>query len=231
PLDLVRTVVPANAVEGALADLWQRTAEPMTPAFRSTFRDTIDVMLDSWVWEVVNMHFNRIPDPIDYVEMRRSTFGSELTTSLSRFSHSATVPPELWETRVVQTMERSAMDYCTMLNDVFSYRKEIQHEGEVHNIVRVIENFLGVSQARAFEITYALMDARLGQFVRAVGELPESAALTRYADELKDWIVGIIHWHEETSRYDEAGESPVVFHQGPSGLGTSGLRLTSRTSS
>ncbi|WP_086661142.1 terpene synthase family protein [Lentzea kentuckyensis] len=230
PLDLVQTVVPANAMELSLADLWQRTAAPMTPEFRATFRDTVDAMLDAWVWEVINMHFNRIPDPIDYVEMRRSTFGSELTTSLSRFSHSATVPPELWETRVVQTMERSAMDYCTMLNDVFSYAKEIQHEGEVHNMVRVVENFLGVSQSRAFEITYALMDARLDQFVRSVDELPPNSALTRYADELKDWIAGIIHWHRETSRYDEAGPIPV-FHQGPSGLGTSAYRLTSRTSS
>ncbi|MGI5502559.1 terpene synthase family protein [Lentzea sp. CA-135723] len=236
PLDLVPVVVPANAMELSLADLWQRTAGPMTSGFRATFRETVDAMLDAWVWEVINMHFNRIPDPIDYVEMRRSTFGSELTTSLSRFSHSATVPAELWETRVVQTAERSAMDYCTMLNDVFSYSKEIQHEGEVHNIVRVVENFLGVPQARAFEITYALMDARLDQFVRSVEiDLPRlfddlrldpaaRSGLTRYADELKDWIVGIIHWHQETSRYDDTGGHPV-FHRGPSGLGTSALRV------
>jgi germacradienol/geosmin synthase len=242
PLDLVQTVVPANANERALADLWQRTAAPMTPSFRATFRETVDAMLDAWVWEVVNMHHNRIPDPVDYVEMRRSTFGSEMTTSLSRLSHSATVPPELWGTRVVQTMERSAMDYCTMLNDVFSYTKETQFEGEVHNIVRVIENFLGVPQARAFDITYALMNARLDQFVRSVEtDLPRMfddlsltagarAGLTRYADELKDWIAGIIHWHEQTSRYDEIGAFPV-FHRGPSGLGTSASRLTSRASS
>ncbi|WP_329787528.1 germacradienol/geosmin synthase [Lentzea sp. DG1S-22] len=238
PLDLVQTAVPANAMELSLANLWQRTAAPMTPAFRATFRETVDAMLDAWVWEVVNMHFNRIPDPVDYVEMRRSTFGSELTTSLSRFSHSATVPAHLWGTRVVQTMERSAMDYCTMLNDVFSYSKEIQHEGEVHNMVRVVENFLQVPQARAFEITYALMDARLGQFVRSVDtDLPKffddlsldagaRAGLTRYADELKDWIVGIVHWHRETSRYDEADALPV-FRRGPSGIGTSSYRLTS----
>ncbi|MGZ3148213.1 terpene synthase family protein [Lentzea chajnantorensis] len=245
PVDLVQTVVPANAMERSLAELWQRTAAPMNPAFRATFRQTVDAMLDAWVWEVVNMHHNRIPDPVDYVEMRRSTFGSELTTSLSRFSHSAIVPEQLWQTRVVQTMERSAMDYCTMLNDVFSYRKEIQHEGEVHNMVRVVENFLGVPQSRAFELTYALMDARLGQFVRSVEtDLPKMfddlaldagarAGLTRYADELKDWIAGIIHWHEETSRYDEAGALPVgrlpVFHRGPTGLGTAAARLTSRT--
>ncbi|SES10988.1 germacradienol/geosmin synthase [Lentzea xinjiangensis] len=238
PLDLVRTVVPVNATERALADLWQRTAAPMTPAFRATFRETVDAMLDAWVWEVVNMHFNRIPDPVDYIEMRRSTFGSELTMSLSRFSHSATVPPELWGTRVVQVMERSAMDYCTMLNDVVSYKKEIQHEGEVHNVVRVVENFLGVPQARAFEITLALMDARLGQFTRAVAtDLPKlfddlsldagaRAGLTRYAAELEDWIAGIAHWHVETSRYREL----PAFSPGPSGIGTSALRLTSRAS-
>ena len=143
------------------------------------------------------------------------------------------------------------MDYACMLNDVFSYLKEIQYEGEVHNIVRVIENFLGVSQSRAFEIAYALMDARLGQFVRSVDvDLPKffedrsldaaaRASLTRYADELKDWIAGIINWHKGTSRYGEDEiHTPVnahllagTFNRGPSGIGTSASRLTSRTSS
>ncbi|MDX8032861.1 germacradienol/geosmin synthase [Lentzea sp. BCCO 10_0856] len=249
PLDLVPQLVPANATERALADLWLKTAAPMPAHFRATFRETLDAMLDAWVWEVVNIQQNRVPDPVDYLEMRRSTFGSELTTSLSRFSHSTTVPPEIWGTRVVQTMERSAMDYCCMLNDVTSYLKEIQYEGEVHNMVRVIESFLGVSQSRAFEITYKLMDARLAQFVKSADtDLPKlcddlslddatRVSLSRYADELKDWIVGIVNWHKETSRYgEEELKTPVnahlltgAFHRGPSGLGTSAARVTSRT--
>ncbi|WP_434449751.1 terpene synthase family protein [Lentzea sp. E54] len=248
PLDLVQTVVPANATERSLADLWQRTAAPMPQSFREEFRKAVDAMLDAWAWEVVNIQQNRIPDPVDYLEMRRSTFGSELTTSLSRFSHSTTVPPEIWRTRVVQTMERSAMDYTFMVNDTISYLKEIQYEGEVHNMVRVVENFLGVSQPRAFEITFKLMDARMGQFVRAVEtDLPKlfddlsldsatRAALTRYADELKDWIVGVTHWHVETSRYyEEEIRTPVnahllagAFSRRPSGIGTSAARITSR---
>ncbi|MET9626807.1 germacradienol/geosmin synthase [Lentzea sp. NPDC006480] len=247
PLDLVPVIVPANATERGLADLWPRTAGPMSAEYRKTFRETVDVMLDAWVWEVINMMENRIPDPVDYLEMRRTTFGSELTMSLSRFSHSGTVPAEIWGTRVIQTMERSAMDYCCMMNDVFSYLKEIQYEGEVHNMVRVVENFLGVPQARAFEITYKLMDARLGQFVRSVDvDLPKlfedlsldgatRAALTRYAGELKDWIAGILNWHNETSRYWEhevrTPPNAGAFSRGPSGLGTSAYRLTSRTSS
>lgn len=247
PLDLTLTIVPLNAIERALADLWQQTAAPMSAQYRKVFRETVDVMLDAWVWEVINIQQNRIPDPVDYLEMRRTTFGSELTMMLSRFSHSGVVPAELWGTRVIQTIERSASDYCCLLNDTISYLKEIQYEGEVHNMVRVVENFLGVSQSRAFEITYALMDARLGQFVRGVEvELPKffddvalapdvRAALTRYTDELKDWIAGIRNWHLETSRYREdelrTPANAGAFRRGPSGLGTSGLRLTARTSS
>jgi germacradienol/geosmin synthase len=248
PLDLALPITPVNATERALADLWQKTAAPMSAQFRATFRKTLDAMLDAWAWEVVNIAQNRIPDPVDYLEMRRSTFGSELTTSLSRFSHSTTVPDEIWGTRVIQTMERSAMDYGCMVNDVTSYLKEVQYEGEVHNMVRVIESFLGVSQSRAFEITYRLMDARLDQFTRSVDvDLPKlfedlsldsatRAALTRYTDELKDWIVAIVNWHKETSRYGEKElRTPVnahllagAFNRGPSGLGTSAARLTSR---
>ena len=41
-------------------------------------------MTESWLWELANQIQNRIPDPVDYVEMRRKTFGSDLTMSLSR---------------------------------------------------------------------------------------------------------------------------------------------------
>lgn len=50
---------------------------------RRQFRSAIDVMTESWVWELSNQIQHRIPDPVDYLEMRRATFGSELTMSLS----------------------------------------------------------------------------------------------------------------------------------------------------
>jgi germacradienol/geosmin synthase len=30
-------------------------------------------------------------------------------------------------------------------------------------------------------------------------------ALTRYADQLKDWLSGILQWHRSSSRYTESG--------------------------
>lgn len=44
-------------------------------------------MTQSWLWELSNQLQNRVPDPVDYLEMRRTTIGSELTLSLYRHGH------------------------------------------------------------------------------------------------------------------------------------------------
>lgn len=215
PLDLAGTGTPANPLERGLADLWPRTAGPMSGPHRAEFRAAVDVMLDSWVWELQNQHERRIPDPVDYIEMRRRTFGSDLTMSLSRFRQGRQVPPEVYETRPVQNLEAAASDYACFVNDLFSYQKEIEFEGELHNMVLVVENFLDTSRDRAAEIVRDLTTARMQQFERIVAvelpalyehlRLPQPArdGVDAYVGQLQDWMSGIVRWHEDTDRYDE----------------------------
>nr|WP_245787482.1 germacradienol/geosmin synthase [Amycolatopsis saalfeldensis] len=247
PVDDEPMPPPVNALETALADLWSRTTAPMARDFRQGFRKTIVDMTESWVWELANRVQNRIPDPIDYVEMRRKTFGSELTMSLCRIGHGRTVPPGIYRTRAIQAVERSAMDYACLLNDVFSYRKEIQYEGDLHNAVLVVRNFLDVGEQEAFEVVADLMAARLQEFQHAVDvglptlftdyNLDDAArkTLLAYAGELKNWLAGILNWHEGCHRYTEpelgyrpaAAAAPVTHpFTGPTGLGTSSLRIS-----
>ncbi|NEB51130.1 hypothetical protein G3I48_02225, partial [Streptomyces griseus] len=65
---------PVNALERSLGDLWDRTAGPMDAGARRAFRTAIETMTASWLWELSNQAQNRVPDPVDYVEMRRATF-------------------------------------------------------------------------------------------------------------------------------------------------------------
>ncbi|GAA3167964.1 MULTISPECIES: family 2 encapsulin nanocompartment cargo protein terpene cyclase [Streptomyces] len=236
---------PLNPLERGLADLWRRTAGPMTPAARRTFRRTIEDMTGSWLWELGNHWANRIPDPVDYIEMRRQTFGADLTMSLSRLGHGRTVPPEIYRTRPVQAMENAAADYAGLLNDLFSYRKEIQYEGEVHNAVLVVQHFFDCGMNEALEIVNDLMTSRMREFEHILAvELPAlfdefgldaaaRATLTGYAEELKHWLAGILIWHEGCHRYEEAElRRPVAAHGrrlgGPTGLGTAAARLRPR---
>jgi germacradienol/geosmin synthase len=138
---------------------------------RRALRRAITDMTASWIWELANQAHNRIPDPVDYIEMRRKTFGSDLTMSLSRLA--CAVRPALYRSGPVVAMENAAADYACLLNDVFSYVKEIQFEGEIHNCVLVVQNFLDCGAAQAVRVVGDLMTARMRQFQHAVAvEIP-----------------------------------------------------------
>ena len=245
PLDTdAATPTPTNPIERGLDDLWRRTAGPMSPAGRVQFRKAVEDMTASWLWELGNQAMNRIPDPVDYIEMRRKTFGSDMTMSLARLATSDIVPPELYQTRVMHEMETAAQDYACITNDLFSYQKEIEFEGEVHNLVLVVENFLGVDRLQARDVAADLMTERMRQFEHLVEvglpalfvehdlDSPVRAALTRYADDLKEWMSGILEWHRKCIRYMDAElrrhhRSPEVINSllfMPAGLGTAAVR-------
>ncbi|MFF9064070.1 germacradienol/geosmin synthase [Streptomyces sp. NPDC014891] len=231
----------ANPLERSLADLWARTAGPMTAGARTQLRQALDVMLDSWLWELHNQAQHRVPDPVDYIEMRRSTFGSELTTLMARLRHQEVLPPELYRSGTVRALENAVMDYGTLINDLFSYQKEIEVEGEVHNGVLVLQTFFDCDYPTAVAMVDDLMRGRLRQYehlkAREVPVMYEDfgldaakrAAFEAYLRELEDWLAGILHWHRMVRRYGAAdvyaGSGAALLRRGPTGLGTSAARM------
>ncbi|MET0403660.1 MAG: germacradienol/geosmin synthase, partial [Cystobacter sp.] len=241
-----QTNVPLNPVERGLADLWARTASTLPPGGRALVRKAIEDMLESWLWELNNQMLNRIPDPIDYVEMRRKTFGSDLTISLSRLAMGNEIPAAVFRSRPMRSLEGAASDYGCLTNDVFSYQKELEYEGELNNAVLVVHNFLGLeSKEEAVEVVNHLMTARMRQFEHIVSlELPvladdlglDSAAraqVNRYVRMLQEWMAGVMRWHQAVDRYKEF----ELHHErqrrvlpaavSPKGRGTSATRLSS----
>lgn len=235
------SLVPTNPVERGLADVWSHTAGPIAPDDRRDFRRAIQDMTASWLWELANQIQNRVPDPVDYIEMRRKTFGSDLTMSLSRLSHGQLVPPEIYRTRPMRALDNSASDYACLTNDIFSFQKETQFEGEVHNCVLVVQHFLDCNKQRAVAVVNDLMTARMQQFEHIVAyELPalfddydlDASArdnLTGYVEELQLWMAGVMKWHATCRRYDEVElryyPSPGHVFGRPTGLGTSASRI------
>ncbi|WP_035805248.1 terpene synthase family protein [Kitasatospora mediocidica] len=210
------TPPPTSALERGLADLWARTAGPMPLPARQSFREAVDGMLESWVWETANVAQHRIPDPIDYLEMRRHTFGSDLTMSLMRFSHGGTVPAAFFESGPMKALETAVSDYGCLINDFFSYQKEIQFEGEIHNAILVVENFLNTDRTHAAAVVNDLMTSRMRQIEHLTAhEIPivyddfaldpaQRAEVEEYLEDLRNWISGIFVWHRDCDRYRES---------------------------
>ncbi|WP_190022741.1 terpene synthase family protein [Streptomyces hiroshimensis] len=247
PVDSPVTPPPEHVMEIGLADLWARTTAAMTGEERAGLHAAVKAMLDAWLWELWNQKQHRIPEPVDYIEMRRQTFGSDMTLTLCRNGLGAALPPEIYRTQPVQAMENAAMDYAILMNDMFSYQKEIQFEGEIHNAVLVVENFFDCGRREALGIVADLQASRMREFQHVVDhQLPllcedfglddeARAALGQYAQELQDWMSGILHWHRECRRYREedllrhkrTAPVPSAPPVGAlTGLGTSAARLT-----
>lgn len=248
PLDCTATPPPANAVETGLADLWIRTATPMTTDQRRKFRQAVESMANSWLWELANHIQHRIPDPVDYIEMRRYTFGSDMTMSLARITKPGKFPPEIFRTRTMLALENSAVNYACFTNDIFSYQKEIEFEGELNNIVLVVQKFLDIDREQAVGVVNDLMTSRMRQFEHIIAtelplivddfqlNAPARAALDGYVVGLQDWMAGILDWHILCGRYREPAlrkRYQAGFYRtgsyrtqpgrpgGPTGLGTS----------
>ncbi|NUP31011.1 MAG: germacradienol/geosmin synthase, partial [Streptomycetaceae bacterium] len=249
PADGTPAPPPATAMERGLADLWARTTTAQSDRVRADFRRSIRTMLDAMVWEVTNLALRHVPDPVDYIEMRRATFGSDLTMALSRLALRVAVPDAIFLSGPVRSLENSAVDYSSMANDLFSYQKEIEYEGEIHNSLLVVEKFFGCDHETAVRIVADLMNQRMSQFQHVVAhELPVlyddfgldaagRAGMEKYIEDLRNWMAGILNWHRNAQRYGEdalrrnfapkapAAPAAVPFTvPGLSGIGTSGAR-------
>ncbi|UGQ10396.1 germacradienol/geosmin synthase [Yinghuangia sp. ASG 101] len=216
PVDGTPPPPATTPMERGLADLWERTTASVSDEVRRDHRRAITAMLDAFVWEVANLAKRQVPDPVDYIEMRRRTFGSELTMSLARLVHGTGLPDEIFHSGPVRSLENSAMDYAVLLNDLFSYQKEIEFEGDIHNGILVVERFFDCDHDTAVRIVADLMHRRLSQFRHVVAhELPvlsddfelgdeARASLDAYVEDLRNWLAGIVNWHRNVRRYDEA---------------------------
>lgn len=243
PLDCAApAAIPMNPLERGLADLWPRTAGPMPAGRRRELRRAILGVTESWLWELANHIQHRLPDPVDYIEMRRKTFGSELTLLLSRMDLPEEIPPEIARTRTMLQLEGAACDAVALINDMVSYRKEIEFEGEIHNFLLVIKQFLECDTARAFEVANALVAARIRQFEHIVAtDLPvlfndfdldpeRREALRTYVTRMQQWVAAFHRWHLAVDRYKEPElrrtappEKRLI--SGFTGLGTSAASL------
>lgn len=249
PLDAGDTPEPTNPLERGLADLWRRTAGPMTEPARAVFRTAVEDMTTSWLWELDNQANHRVPDPVDYMEMRRKTFGSDMTRSLAKLAHFEQVPAEIYQTRTMRELETAAQDYACFTNDLFSYQKEVEFEGELHNLVLIVENFLNLDRYTARDLVADLMRTRMEQFEHIVAnELPKlfddfdldeetRRILTRDSAGMKEWMSGILEWHRKCVRYTEEEQRrlrtpedafsgvPLDYAWPPTGLGTSAVHV------
>ncbi len=242
PIDLSISVpVPANPVEYGLNNLWMQTVENLPTDKRNLLRYSIETYATSWLWELANHVQNRIPDPIDYVEMRRKTVAADLTMVFPQLNPDEEIPSEIYSSQIMREITKSAIDCTWITNDIFSYRKEIEFEGELNNGVLVVQNFLNCNSSEAISIINNLATARIRQFEHLIEtelsiflehfnlDTETSRKIFNYIENLKIMMYASLQWHRMVDRYKESElQNERLRRSMPittGGLGTSAARI------
>jgi germacradienol/geosmin synthase len=204
PMDLGTSAMPEprNPVEAGLADLWTRTVPAMSPGWRVRFAESTRNLLNESLWELSNIGAGRVPNPVEYIEMRRKVGGAPWSAGLVEYAAHAEVPDTVARHRPLRVLRDAFSDGVHLRNDLFSYQRETQDEGELSNGVLVLETFLGCSTQEAAEAVNDLLTSRIQQFEHtALTELAplcagrgldpgQAADVAAYVKGLQDWQAG-----------------------------------------
>ena len=214
PVDLTAPMPePTNPVERGLADLWLRTVPGKSVGWRQRLFENNRAYMDGLLWELVNISQARVANPIEYIEMRRKVGGAPWSANLVEHANFVEVPDRIAETRPMKVLRDCFSDAVHLRNDLFSYKREIDSEGEINNSVLVMERFFGVGPQEAADLVGDVLSSRLYQFDNtAVTEVPplfeeyalnpiEREHVLLYIKGLQDWQSGGHEWHLRSSRY------------------------------
>lgn len=227
---------PADPVQRGLVDLWARSRHLMSPGLRRRFVEHTFAQLTDALWELDNINDNRVPNPVEYLEHRRGTVAGQWIADMVEMVASAELPEAVVGTRPIRVLRDTFGDAGLLRNDLFSYQREIEEEGEVNNSVLVLQHFLDMNPQQAADTVNDLITSRMQQFENTVlTELPllfdecllspaERLNIVRYAKGLQDWQAGWHAWMLQSPRYSDAG-NPAAAWLGPRGLGTAAARL------
>ncbi|MER6319925.1 terpene synthase family protein [Streptomyces sp. NPDC001581] len=115
-----RAADPTNPVEGGLADLLGRTCAGRDTVWRQRLTARLPNVFDDALWEVDNLAFGRIPDPVDYIGMRRRAGGALWAAQLVERALGLGLPPVVREQPALERLHEAFADVVDLHNDLVS---------------------------------------------------------------------------------------------------------------
>lgn len=190
----------------ALADIWLRMRQISRPAWRLRFIRSMEDYFESCHWEAGNRAMAQTPAVAEYVAMRPYTGALFADVVAIEIIEKVYLPDAVLQHPLVQRLVLACNNIVCWANDLFSCDKESQ-QGDVHNLVLVIQEEEKRSLQEAIDETGRMHDDEVRLFCRLEKRLPQYDAATneelqRYVAILKSWITANYDWSfHDTGRY------------------------------
>lgn len=222
---------PSCASEAGLADLWPRTAATAPGHLLDGFAAATRALIVSESG-LQGMPGVSAPHPLRLFSRRRESGAAVWAMQLVAVTCPEAPPGRVLGTRRFASLRACFSDAAHLVNDLYSYPRETQEEGEPDNAVSALEHVLGVPPQEAAERVNVLRTARMRRFEEmSASEAPawladhgltpgECAAIADYLKGLQDWQAGAVEWHQRSGRYraptSRTAQGPAVLLLSPS---------------
>ncbi|MFH8980242.1 terpene synthase family protein [Streptomyces varsoviensis] len=184
---------------------------PHAARYRTALRD----YLRAHLWEVDLRRHHRTPSLGEYRHLRPHLLGIRPLTALLPLATNTPVPSALLDHPVVRTLRRILAYHHVLVNDLYSFAKELRTEQPV-NIILVLRAEQGLTQQQAIDATARALAEEQQAYLHLKSSLPRTGldhpALLRHLGDLEALAADAIAWHAAAPRY---GHPPLDSEAGP----------------
>ncbi|NQE91253.1 terpene synthase family protein [Nocardia terpenica] len=217
--DLIRIVHdPARTRSGpppiitAFTDVWNRTIDLMSPAWRARAAHNWEYYFSSYPHEATDRIRGSIPSMDRFLHVRRGMGGTRTVLDFCEVAGDFEVNPVAFHSPELGTQRRIIADLQCFCNDVHSVDKE-EPRGDVDNLVLVVQKEKRCTRLEAFRHVSAIFDENMKEFDEAGADMYDSLRwlpsadfdnAVRYYKALFTTVCGHHRWEIESLRFANA---------------------------
>ncbi len=187
----------------ARSDLGRRLLAKGGTRWMVRFLSDVQDYFEGSVWEAENRKARRVPALRTYIRLRDVTGAVKTCFHFYELSRANVLPIQARQDPALTRLMTLANRVICWSNDLFSAEKELA-QGDVHNLVIVLQNHLHVSSTDATQHAVRMHDAAVRAFIglqeRFLKSNTEPSAAA-FVTALEGWMRANVDWSVETGRY------------------------------
>jgi len=215
---MVRWVDRATSLDAAVFDqIWGHLSRTSHPAWQKRFQGHLHAFRMARSRAAKDNEAAVTADLESYITLRQDSSGVKLLFDLMEYAVGIHISGEAHASPVLHRLRHDAVNIVAWAIDVASYAQK-QARGDRHNLLTVLIEEKKLTAQGAADAAGALIRDTMDMFLaNEQAILSESATrlnpdIRRFAQGLRDWIVGFIHWIYETERFfGESAEEVRAF--------------------
>lgn len=185
-------------------DWWERIKVGTTIEWQDQIIKSIKSCLKSIIWEIKNQKNGCVPEVESYIEKRQNSGSVFVCFDLIERGGGMFIPSKT-SMSLLKELITSANKIANWTNDILSLDKEIK-DGEVHNLVIIIQNQNDNTIEEALKQTKKIMELEIDNFYRIKDKLfkfnkPFDSNIIKFISRLEIAIRGHYEWSVRTKRF------------------------------